>query len=205
MIRLSVIGQFKKPYRFLPLTNIWLFLSTIILDVILIMHGQTNRNDFAIIYICLFAVVFFLSHSFSYEKVATTPIGKDIVFLWILMLLVISFEYSIIIFGNNVSSLQYSSFVHLMIKCIGLFSSFLCFLCLFIKKHLSVYQKFIFLFSFTILASSVCIFFFFHDPFLDRTLNFWWVKYCLLEGGIILVGSLGAVCFSLLAKHYNKI
>lgn len=203
MNQLSVVGHLKNTYKSFPLTKIVLFLSAIILDTILIIHQQTNQNELAVIYFCLFAVVFFLSH--SHEKATKTPIGRNIIFLWILMLFVISFEYSLVILGNSISSLQYASFVHFIVKYTGLFSSLLCFLCLFIENHLAVYRRFIFLFSFIILASSVYIFLFLHNASLDRTLNFWWVRYCIQGGGIILVGSLGAVCFSLLGEYYNKI
>lgn len=186
-----------------PFANIGSFLSIIILDTILIIHGQTKPTDFAVIYICLFVVIFSLSR--SYKKIDEPLIQRNIILLWLLMLVIISFEYLPIVFSNYITTRQCASLLRFVIKCIGLCSSVICFLCLLNTKKITVYREFIFLFSFIVLTSSICIFIILHSTSLDRTLSFWWVKYGFLEGGIILVGTFGPACFSTLVKRNTKI
>lgn len=163
-----------------------LFFCVSTLVLMLILRGRTLPLDFATIYICqILAFVF----QICFYRIAAQQKCQNIILPFVVLMVAISCEILIIICGVNNPSLQYAQFIHFVIKSVGIIAAIICFFCLVVEKN-SAGQK-IFNVSFTILASSVCMFSMMHDGSFTTSDRFWWGKYVLLEGGVIVVGILG--------------
>lgn len=175
-----------------------LFLCLAALVFMLFSQGHTHPLDFAVIYICLIISIALQSYLYSNSLKQEC---KKIILPWIVMAAVIAGEIGLIICGEYNSSRQYALFVHLTLKIVGLAAAVICFSCLAVKKHPKINREDVFIPSFMVLTSSVCILSMLHEPSLDKTFELWWEKYALMEAGIIAIGTLGSMFSSLWQRH----
>lgn len=193
----SVTGDFRAFFNKSALARGGLFLCLGVLVYTLLSLRQAYPIYFAVIFVCL--ILSLLLQARFYGTGSKQKI-KDIALSWGIMMAVIFCEIVLVICGTNGATLRYAAFGHFAIEGIGLVAAVVCLLCIAEKKHLTAKRVITFNFSLAVLATSVCILSMLHSMAIEKL----WAEYALMEGGIIVIGTLGAVIPLFQLKRKDK-